>query len=132
MSGGDFRKHSGEETGTGNTLPVPAPDHRVRIILQIVASESPRTVNDLAGRLNLSHSYVQHMFKRQTGARLGQLIVRGRMETAVRLLLQTKMSVKEIAFAVGYEHCSSFIRAFERHFHCPPQRYRQQSRSTTC
>ena len=145
LSDAEFRNHLGEgsdadkipaenttsEVGSQPSA-VPAREHRVRRILEIVTSEPPRTIRDLAGRLQLSHSYVQHMFKRQTGARLGQLIVRRRMETAARLLLQTKMCVKEIAFAVGYEHCSSFIRAFERQFRCPPQQYQQKSRSTKC
>lgn len=109
-----------------------AEEDRVRRILEIVAAESPRTIHDLAARLELSDSYVQHLFKRETGACLGALIATKRMEAAARLLAETDMCVKEIAFAVGYEHCSSFIRAFERHFRRAPRDYRQQHRSTKC
>jgi AraC-like DNA-binding protein len=36
------------------------------------------------------------------------------------------MRIKEIAHTVGYEHTSSFIRAFERHFMQAPHLYRQK------
>jgi AraC-like DNA-binding protein len=36
------------------------------------------------------------------------------------------MSIKEITHAIGYEHTSSFIRAFERRFLQAPARYRKQ------
>jgi AraC-like DNA-binding protein len=42
------------------------------------------------------------------------------------------MSVKEIAFAVGYEHTSSFIRAFERRFGIAPRTYRTQADRRKC
>src|SRR5205085_2469111 len=91
VSNEQVRKHPGKETEAVNMLaegtaqeldgqpsPGRAREHRVRKILEIVTSEPPRTVRDLAGQIHLSHSYVQHIFKRQTGARLGQLMVRRR------------------------------------------------------
>ena len=109
-----------------------SPEDLVRTMLDIVVLESPRKIGDLAARLNLSQSYVQHVFKRHTGAGLGRLIMRKKMERAAHLLRHTAMSIKEIAFAVGYEHSSSFVRAFERQFQQTPQHYRRQSRSTKC
>jgi AraC-like DNA-binding protein len=34
--------------------------------------------------------------------------------------------VKEVAWAVGYSHTSSFVRAFERVFHQAPGRFQRQ------
>jgi transcriptional regulator GlxA family with amidase domain len=48
------------------------------------------------------------------------------MQHAADLLGQTNMSIKEIAWTVGYEHTSSFTRAFERHFCEAPRAYRQR------
>jgi AraC-like DNA-binding protein len=40
-------------------------------------------------------------------------------------LSNTYLSVKEIARSAGYEHVSSFIRAFERKYVLTPTRYRE-------
>jgi two-component system, response regulator YesN len=48
-----------------------------------------------------------------------------RLRKAAALLLEGNLSVKEIAYVVGYKHPSSFIRAFDRFFGQAPNRYRQ-------
>jgi transcriptional regulator GlxA family with amidase domain len=47
------------------------------------------------------------------------------MRQATDFLVHTNMSIKEIASTVGYEHASSFSRAFERRFRQVPSRFRQ-------
>jgi two-component system response regulator YesN len=74
----------------------------------------------------LSKSHLQHVFKRQTGLRLGQLIVEQKLRRAAHLLKSSNLRIKEIASSVGYEHTSSFIRAFERRFAEAPQAYRHR------
>jgi transcriptional regulator GlxA family with amidase domain len=101
-------------------------DGRLRKVLQMIASDSPRKIHDLALECNLSESHLQHLFKQGTGLGLGRLLSEQRMKRAADLLGQTNMSIKEIAWAVGYEHTSSFTRAFERHFREAPRRYRQR------
>jgi two-component system response regulator YesN len=66
------------------------------------------------------------LFKQQTGLRLGHLLAEQRLRNAAHLLKSTNMRIKEIACAVGYEHASSFIRAFERYFNEAPQAYRHR------
>jgi AraC-like DNA-binding protein len=39
------------------------------------------------------------------------------------------MSIKEIAFSVGFQHHSSFVRAFHRVFAQTPIVYRKQQRA---
>jgi len=72
----------------------------------------------------LSKSHLQHLFKRQTGLCLGHLLIEQKLQIAARLLKSSQMRIKQIACAVGYEHTSSFTRAFERRFAEPPQLYR--------
>jgi len=40
--------------------------------------------------------------------------------------MHSGMSVKEVAYAVGYKHPSSFVRAFRRCFQQVPGDYRQE------
>jgi AraC-like DNA-binding protein len=40
------------------------------------------------------------------------------------MLATTDMSIKQIAYALGYHHTSSFVRAFELHVGVSPSSYR--------
>jgi AraC-like DNA-binding protein len=100
-------------------------DGRLRRILQIIESHPTRKINDLAVECNLSPSHLQHLFKQRTGLGLGQLLTEQRMQCASQFLAHTDLSIKEIAGSVGYEHTSSFTRAFERRFQQAPSCYRQ-------
>jgi AraC-like DNA-binding protein len=105
---------------------------RVRKILRMVESGTTFTIRDLALEFHLSPSYLQHLFKHQTGVSMGEWLNEQRLQRAAHLLANSYMSVKEIAHAIGYEHSSSFIRAFERRFAQAPARFRKQTDSTKC
>jgi two-component system, response regulator YesN len=105
---------------------------RVQRVLQIVESGRTFTIRDLALELRLSPSYLQRLFKQHTGLRIGEWLSERRLQKAAQLLVGSYMSVKEIAHTVGYEHSSSFIRAFVRRFSRPPSLYRRQSDTTKC
>lgn len=107
----------------GATAPV-VPERRVVKILQLIQSESLWRIQDLARQFNLSNSHLEHLFKQQTGVSLGHLLTERRMQRAAHLLIHTNLRIKEVAQAVGYEHTSSFVRAFQRHFTRAPHLYR--------
>ena len=100
-------------------------EDRLRKIMQRIESCPPRKIRELALHCNLSQSHLQHVFKQGAGIGLGRLLLEQRMQRASEFLSHTNMSIKEIAFAVGYEHSSSFSRAFERHFKQTPRCYRE-------
>jgi len=104
---------------------------RVGKILEIIRSGRPCNVRDLARELNLSKSHLQHLFKRQTGLCLGHLLTEQKLQIAAHLLKSSQMRIKQIACAVGYEHTSSFTRAFERRFAEPPQEFRRNRSSSS-
>lgn len=116
-------KHNGAKPGV--LIPV-VQDSRLRKVLQMIASDSPRKIHELALECNLSESHLQHLFKQGTGVGLGRLLSEQRMHRAADLLGQTNLSIKEIAWTVGYEHTSSFTRAFERYYREAPRSYRQK------
>jgi AraC-like DNA-binding protein len=97
---------------------------RVNRLLEAIASGPPYSLQRLASEFNLSKSHLQHLFKQQTGLRLGQIIIQEKLDRAARLLKSTNMRIKEVASAVGYEHTSSFVRAFEHRFTQTPRAYR--------
>jgi AraC-like DNA-binding protein len=105
---------------------------RIRRMLEMVESASLCKISDLASELNLSESRLQHLFKQTTGVGLGRVLTERRLQKAALLLRGTRLRIKEIAAAVGYEHTSSFTRAFEQRFAQPPQVYRRASGPQKC
>jgi AraC-like DNA-binding protein len=136
------RNHVNAVTPDGGTPPAAAAardqlmpallEGRVRRILRMVESGTIFTIRDLALEFHLSPSYLQRLFKHETGVCMGEWLNEQRLQRAAHLLANTYMSVKEIAHAIGYEHASSFIRAFERRFVRSPARYRKQSDDAKC
>jgi AraC-like DNA-binding protein len=98
-----------------------------RRVLKLIESGAPYSIGDLATQLHLSPSHLQRIFKQETGLRMGEWLITFRMQKAAYLLANTYMSVKEVARAVGYEHLSSFIRAFERKYVVTPTRFRESA-----
>ena len=102
-------------------------DVRLRKLLQLMESNPLGNVRDWALIFNLSNSHLQRLFKRATGMGLKQALTEKRLLRAAFLLSHTSMSIKEVAHSVGYEHTSSFTRAFERHFEEGPRHYRRRN-----
>ena len=98
----------------------------ITTILKAIESDSSRTISDLALELSLSESRLQHLFKDTMGVGLGHYLAEQRLQRAALLLGGTWLRIKEIAALVGYEHTSSFTRAFERRFQQTPRRYRSK------
>jgi AraC-like DNA-binding protein len=62
---------------------------------------------------------------------LGRLLTEQRLLQATDYLAHTNMSIKVIASTIGYEHASSFTRAFERRFQQAPGCYLEAQSSRT-
>jgi AraC-like DNA-binding protein len=99
---------------------------RVQRIIELVGCGAAYTIRDLAQNFRLSPSYLQRLFKQETGVCLGEWLTEQRLQRAAHLLQHSYLSVKEITHTVGYEHVSSFTRAFERRFRHAPTLYRKQ------
>lgn len=102
-------------------------DKRIARILGLIENSPTVRRHDLAQLLGLSVWHFAHLFKRETGLQLNGYLREARLQHATRLLISTNEPIKAIAFAVGYEHSSSFIRAFLLRFGESPERYRQRS-----
>jgi AraC-like DNA-binding protein len=105
----------------------PALERRVLRVVEMVASGGTFAIRELAAELHLSPSYLQRLFKHETGICMGEWLSEQRLRRAAYLLSNSYLSIKEITHTVGYEHTSSFIRAFERRFLQAPARYRKQN-----
>ena len=100
-------------------------ERRVLKILEMVQAGTTFAIRDLAAEFHLSPAYLQRLFKHETGICMGEWLSEQRLQRAAYLLSNSYLSIKEITHAVGYEHTSSFVRAFERRFQEAPARYRK-------
>jgi transcriptional regulator GlxA family with amidase domain len=103
----------------------PAQEGRVQKIVELVGCGAAYTIRVLARQFSLSPSHLQRLFKQETGVCLGEWLSEQRLQRAAHLLQHSYLSIKEITHTVGYEHASSFTRAFERRFRHAPTLYRK-------
>jgi transcriptional regulator GlxA family with amidase domain len=102
-------------------------ERRRRQVVDMIECEPACSMRELASKVSLSPTHLQRLFRQQTGAQLGVLMVERRLQKAAHLLIVSNLSIEEIAYAVGYQHRSSFVRAFERRFAQAPKHYRRQT-----
>lgn len=90
------------------------------------AANGTLTVNWCAERLNLSPNYFGDLIKKETGRSPMEHIQAKSMGIAKEMLWQTKTSVSEIAYALGYQYPQYFSRAFKTATGMTPNEYRRK------
>lgn len=90
--------------------------------------ENYKTVSlkELAALFSLNPTYLSNLLKAKTGSSFKDLVTRQRMLTARQLLLNSSLSIYEIANRVGYENTTFFYRKFQSLYGCSPNEYRKQ------
>lgn len=83
------------------------------------------TVDGLAGETALSPTHLINKFRKATGFPPVRYQLECRVEKARRLLLETDMSVSEIALSLGFGSLQHFSDAFVRIAGLPPSRLRR-------
>ena len=91
--------------------------------IQLKYSE-PVKVEQIASALGLNRSYLTRLFKEVTGYSLQEYLLTYRMKMAFKMLSENRLSVSEIAAAVGYSDTFTFSKAFKRHFGSSPSSFK--------
>lgn len=81
-------------------------------------------VEQLAGAVDLTPSYLSHIFKKETGENLGKFIKKVRMEKARDMLENSYEKIVNISEAVGYQNVSYFCKSFREYYGISPQKFR--------
>jgi AraC-like DNA-binding protein len=92
-------------------------DPRIRIALTILKrqfQDPAFRLQNLAARVGLSRCYLSHSIKSATGSGFRDHLRRVRIDSALALLMDPKLSVKEVATAVGFNSTGTFDREFNR------------------
>lgn len=72
------------------------------------------TVRDAAAAASFSPAHFSRVFKLQTGYSPYEYILLRRIDAAKHLLTSTQLSVKEVAYQVGYNSEENFIHSFQK------------------
>jgi AraC-like DNA-binding protein len=75
--------------------------------------------------LNPRHDSIRHRFRKLFGISPRGLLVRLQVDRAKELLLTSDLSVKEIAFELGYAWQQDFTRAFKKCAGMSPSQWRE-------
>ena len=84
------------------------------------------TLQFLANRSCLSSSRFSTIFKQITHISPYQYILQTRLHAACQYLSNSCLSVDAISAQVGFQNCSTFIRAFQQRYHTTPHQFRKQ------
>lgn len=93
------------------------------------ASDKPQTVGlpsvaYCAGELNLSPNYFGDLIKKETGKSAHEFIQLKLIEVAKERIYDTKKSVSEVAYGLGFKYPQHFSRVFKQSVGMTPQEYR--------
>ena len=112
-----------EEVGWLAGLRDPAIGRALSLLHAQVAA--PWTAEALAREVNMSRSAFAERFAALVGQPPMRYLALWRMQLARHGLSETRKTVAQIAFDVGYESEAAFSRAFRREFGCPPAGWRK-------
>ena len=89
--------------------------------------DEPIALVQLARVANFSAFHFHRIFAAHSGETLGTYLTRRRVEqAAARLASQPRLSVLNIALAVGFGSAEAFTRAFKKRFGCTPSQWKAQ------
>lgn len=88
--------------------------------------EKDISLDEVAEHINISSAYLSKLFKDKTGVNFVTFIKELRFERAKELLLNTSLSIQQIAFEVGYNTPAYFIQQFKAKYGYTPNRFRKQ------
>jgi AraC-like DNA-binding protein len=81
----------------------------------------PPSMSQLARLAGMNKTKLMRGFKQMFGETIADFCRRLRLEEARSMLLAERLTIGEIAAAVGYQHQSSFTAAFSAHYGFPPK-----------
>lgn len=107
-------------------------DLRVQAVIALMDSSFHQELSteNLARAVNLSSSYLAHLFKAETGVSLLQYLKSLRMRKAKELMDTTFLSLKQIRNRVGVGDKGHFARDFKRTYGRTPAQYREHFRGS--
>lgn len=87
------------------------------------------TAEQLSAMLYISPRQLARIVKERYGTSLHQMIIKKRIESAAKLLVESNLSVEEIGSVIGFNTKSCFYKAFRDEYSMTPLQYRKNMQS---
>ncbi|MDR1171949.1 MAG: AraC family transcriptional regulator [Bacteroidales bacterium] len=102
-------------------------DNMVARAMEYIGSHYMENINvsTVASHINISTSHLSRLFKQWTACPPYEFIILARITRAKQMLCTTSLSVKEIAYAVGYNSEVNFITSFTAKVGASPGNFRK-------
>lgn len=96
-------------------------------IATIVRSEYDQelSLEFIGDRLHYNPSYLSNIFKKEYGTTFSEYLMSYRLEMAKKWLIETDLTIKEIAERLQYHNSQNFIRSFRKKEQVTPGAYRK-------
>ncbi|MEA2328369.1 MAG: AraC family transcriptional regulator, arabinose operon regulatory protein [Thermoanaerobaculia bacterium] len=94
------------------------------------ALRAPGAVSEIAARVGLSASRLEHLFKGHVRLSIRAYVHERRLRRAAELLVNTDERISQICYAVGFGDPSNFNHAFKKNFGLTPKEYRRATNPT--
>ncbi len=95
---------------------------RIKIILDFIHEnyQNKISITDISNHINLCKSECQRFFKKEIGVTIIEYLIKYRIEKSLNLLLSKKLTIKEIAYFVGFNRTSYFCETFKKYLSITP------------
>ena len=105
---------------------LPPDIQRVLFYIEEHAFDPELNVRKIKSACGLRDNNVSTRFRLFMGISIRSYLESRRMEAAILLLQQSRSTIMEVAFAVGYNNLQTFYGAFHRRYSCTPDTYRRK------
>ena len=98
----------------------------IKNFIKINYMEPTISVEQIAKSLNLNHSYLARLFKKESKCSIQEYLIRTRIARAIELL-EKEYSIQQVSLSVGYTDASTFSKIFKKYVGVSPQKYQQEA-----
>ena len=99
----------------------------VRIVKAFIEENFMQEINlsQLADMVSMNSSYLSSIFKKETGMAYSEYLIQCRLQQASKLLVETNLSISEVARQSGYQDARYFSKQFLKQIGLKPSEYRK-------
>ena len=111
-----------------STDPTETRDNEIAKAISFITEHinQPIEVSDVVGIVSLSRRGLYDRFRAATGKAISSYIRQRRLEHFSKLLLETNLTIAEIAYSMGYDSGANVARLFKKHYGITPLAYRRK------
>lgn len=89
--------------------------------------DEPITIFQISSKIELSVRMLESLFSETLQISPGKYYRQLRLQAASRLMIETRISLQEVAVRTGFNSLTAFSRAFKNHFGNSPGKWRKLS-----